>query len=158
MTSESTSGKNNLWPLLVIGIGLAFIGVTGWSIIQAREKVSPITDPAYYSHGLRYSQTALEEKAAESSGWVMRTELAGHRLNILLENGNKQTVGGCRGVLVLYDNVTSQPARRLELTILEEKSGVYFLELPAKLSGALTGDLSLHRDGARFNRRLLINL
>jgi hypothetical protein len=155
---SAATRKTNHWPLLVIVIGLSFIGVTGWSIIQARENVSPITDPAYYSHGLRYNQTTLEEKAAESSGWMMRTELNGHRLSILMVNGDKQAVRGCRGVLVLYDNVTSQPARRLELSIREEGQGVYLLELPAELTGTLTGDLALHRDGARFNRRLLINL
>jgi len=155
---EPTSHKPNHWPLLPIVIGIAFIGVTTWSIIQAHEKVSPITDPAYYSHGLRYNQTTLEERAAESSGWTMRTELTGRRLNIRLENGEHRAVIGCRGELVLYENADTQPARRLKLSVREEEGGGYLLELPAELTGTLTGDLSLHREGARFNRRLLLNL
>ena len=155
---SAATRKSNHWPLLPVGIGLAFIVVTGWSIFQAHEKVSPVTDPAYYSHGLRYNQTSLEERAAESSGWMMRTVLNDHRLSIILENSDQMAVSGCRGVLVLYDNSSSQPARRLELSVREEENGVYLMELPAELNGSLTGDLSLHRDGTRFNRRLLINL
>jgi hypothetical protein len=155
---EPTSHKPNRWPLLIITIGIAFIGVTAWSIIQAHEKVSPITDPAYYSHGLRYNQTTLEERAAESSGWLMHTELAGRQLNIRLENGEHRAVTGCRGELVLYENTDSHPARRLQLPVREKEEGVYLLELPAELTGTLTADLSLHREGASFNRRLLLNL
>ncbi len=156
--TDVANRRTGAWPLLIITIGLAFIGVTAWSIIQAHEKVSPVTDPAYYSHGLRYNQTTLEERAAESGGWVMRTELTGRHLNIMLENKVHRAVAGCRGELVLYENSATQTARRLELSVREEEAGVYHLELPAELTGSLTGDLSLHRDGARFNRRLLINL
>ena len=149
---------SNHWPLLPIAIGIAFLGVSAWSIIQAREKVSPITDPAYYSHGLRYNQTTLEERAAESAGWLLHTDLAGHRLRLRLENGARQAVSGCRGELTIYQNAHSQPARRLQIAVREVAGGVYLLELPAEINGTLSADLSLHRDGARFNRRLLLNL
>ena len=150
--------KTNPWPLLIVTIGLAFITVTAWSLIQAHEKASPITDPAYYSHGLRYNQTTLEKRAAESSGWEMGTELAGRRLKITLENGEHRAVSGCRGELVLYDTAANGSSQRLALPVREEGKGVYNLDLPPELQGSLTGDLSLQRDGARFNHRLLINL
>lgn len=150
--------KTGAWPLLVGAIGLAFLGVSGWSIQQAREKVSPITDVNYYSHGLRYNQTSLEVKAAESAGWAMHSELSGRRLTIVLENGLRQPVTDCRGQLIIYDGGGNQASRRLVLAVSEAPPGSYNIALPHGLTGGLTGDLSLHRDGAVFNRRLLINL
>lgn len=154
----TTTRKTGVWPLLPLAIGIAFLGVTGWSIQQAREKVSPVTDVNYYSHGLRYNQTTLETKAAESAGWAMRSELSGRKLSIVMENGDHQPVTGCRGQLLIYDGGQAQASRRLELAVTEAPAGSYNFTLPAELTGGLTGDLSLQRDGAVFNRRLLLNL
>lgn len=156
---HATTKKSGLWPLLVAAIGVAFLGVTGWSIQQARVKLSPVTDRDYYRHGLRYNQTKVEERAAISSGWAMRSELAGRRLTIAMANGQQQPVTGCTGQLVIYDGGTAKrTSRRIALTVSESPAGSYRIDLPADLGGTLTGDLSLHRDGAVFNRRLLINL
>lgn len=154
----TTTRKTGAWPLLPLAIGLAFLGVTGWSIQQARQKVSPVTDVNYYSHGLRYNQTALEAQAAESAGWEMRSELSGRKLSIVIKNGARQPVTGCRGQLIIYNGGQAQASRRLELAVTEAPAGSYNFALPADLTGGLTGDLSLHRDGAVFNRRLLLNL
>lgn len=157
--STATTRKTNLWPLLVIAIGAAFLAVTGWSIQQARQKLSPVTDRDYYRHGLRYNQTTLERKAAESAGWAMQSQLAGRRLTIAMANGDRQPVTGCTGQLIIYDGGSDQQAsRRLALPVSETPAGSYRIDLPADLKGSLTGDLSLHRAGAVFNRRLLINL
>jgi hypothetical protein len=155
--SEIATRKTGPWPLLVGAIGVAFLAVTFWSIQQARERLSPVTDPEYYSHGLRYNQTSLEARAAVCGGWAMRSGLAGRRLTIVMENGQRQPVTGCRGELVIYDG-SHQASRRLELAVTETTAGSYRIDLPVDLAGSLTGDLSLRRDGVRFNRRLLISL
>lgn len=156
--STATTRKTNLWPLLVIAIGAAFLAVTVWSIQQAGQKLSPVTDHDYYRHGLRYNQTTIERKAAESAGWVMHSGISGRRLTIVLENGQHEPVTGCRGQLIIYDGGTNQPSRRMALTISEAPAGSYNIAMPADLAGTLTGDLSLYRNGAVFNRRVLINL
>ncbi|NIQ96979.1 MAG: hypothetical protein GWO11_09190, partial [Desulfuromonadales bacterium] len=44
----------NPWPISIVGLGLFFLSLTAWSVIQARSGVSTVTDPAYYSHGLKF--------------------------------------------------------------------------------------------------------
>jgi hypothetical protein len=150
---SETRKKAGAWPLLVVVIGVSFLGVTGWSIYRAATGTSRITDPEYFSHGLKYNQTRIEERAAESLGWRLTSDLDEGRLLFTLQTEDAEPVSGCRGEVLIFDR-----DNRLSLPVHEEKAGYYYAELPAELSGSLTGDLLLQRDGARISRRLLINL
>ncbi|MBU0479991.1 MAG: FixH family protein [Proteobacteria bacterium] len=145
----------NVWPFLVIFIGISFLGVTGWSIYRATLGVSPVTDPEYYSHGLKYNQSNIEIKAAEASGWALSTVLKGQELVVNLVTHSGQAVTGCKGDIIIYSNSN---ARRLELELVEQSPGRYSMLFPENLTGSITGDLSLHREGARITRRLIVNL
>lgn len=150
---EQNKKRAGVWPWLVVIIGLSFLTITGWSIYRAIIGTSRVTDPAYYSHGLKYNQTKIEERAAESMGWSLSSALDGDRLLFTLETESADPVTGCRGELQIFslDN-------RLSLALQEEEVGLYYAEIPEHLTGSLTGDLLLQRDGARLSRRLLINL
>jgi len=141
------------WPWLVVFIGLSFLTITGWSIYRASIGTSRVTDPAYYSHGLKYNQSTIEEKTAESMGWQLTSAIKGDRLIFTLETGGAKPVAGCKGELLIFNG-----DNRLSLALREEKAGLYYAVLPERLTGSLTGDLLLQRGGARLNRRLLINL
>jgi hypothetical protein len=150
----SESGKKvGVWPLLVVVIGVSFLGVTGWSIYRAAIGGSRITDPGYYSHGLRYNQTRIEERAAESMGWRLTSDIDEGRLFFTLQTEEAEPVSGCRGEVLIFDRDD-----RMSLPLREERAGYYTVDIPEKLTGSLTGDLLLQRDGARLSRRLLINL
>jgi hypothetical protein len=150
---ETTKKKIGKWPWLIVLIGVLFLGLTSWAIVMAARGTSPVTDPAYYSHGLRYNQSRIETLAAESMNWRVSSSLKGNKLTITLKKGGQQPVSGCRGELVIYSS-----EERLVLAMQEKSHGSYTTEIPGELSGNLTGDLILQRDGARINRRLLINL
>jgi len=145
--------KAGAWPWLVVIIGLSFLAITGWSIYRAIIGTSRVTDPAYYSHGLKYNQSEIEERAAESMGWRLSSVLKGERLLFTLETESAAPVSGCRGELLIFNR-----DNRFSVTLREGKAGLYSAVLPKNLTGSLTGDLVLQRDGARLSRRLLINL
>ncbi|MDF1578179.1 MAG: FixH family protein [Desulfurivibrionaceae bacterium] len=149
----SEQRKAGLWPWLVIVIGVSFLAISGWSVYRAVTGGSRVTDPAYYSHGLKYNRTRIEERAAEALGWQLSTAMTADRLLVRLASAGAGPVSGCRGELLIFTG-----AKRLTLALTEKEAGLYSVELPVSLTGSLTGDLTLQRDGARLSRRLLINL
>ena len=150
VTEEKKVGR---WPWLIVLIGALFAGMTSWAILMAARGTSPVTDPAYYSHGLKYNQSRVEALAAEAMDWRVSSSLEEHKLTVTLRTGDLQPVTGCLGELVIYNS-----EKRLALLMEESVQGSYSTDIPIELSGNLTGDLLLQREGARINRRLLINL
>ena len=150
---ETPQNKIGKWPWLIVLIGVLFLALTSWAIVMAARGTSPVTDPAYYSHGLRYNQSRIEALAAESMNWRVNSSLTENKLTIALKDGDQQPVPGCRGEIIVYSN-----DERLVLALREGSYGSYSVEIPGELSGNFTGDLLLQKDGARINRRLLINL
>ena len=135
--------------LLVSG----FLIFSAWSAFQAAGFGSKVTDPDYYSKGLKYNQTRIEAQAAEAMGWRVSSSLVEHKLTVTLNTDDAEPVSGCLGEVVIFNN-----EKRLALSLQESSPGKYIADIPADLAGSLTGDLLLQRDGARINRRLLINL
>lgn len=146
--------KTKHFPWLILVIGVGFLGLTAWSIYRASNETSGVTDRDYYSHGLRYNETLLEKKAAETFGWSITTDLTGRRLQVKLYDRDGMTVHGARSSLLIFSPTTTRSIR----LPMQESDGTYSLELPADLAGTITVHLEFERDGARLKRQLLLNL
>ena len=150
-----TTAKTGSWPRLLMLLGLLFAGVTGWSIYRAASDVSAVSDADYYSHGLRYNHTRVEQQAAESLGWHLETSLEERQLRIALRDRIRQPVTGAGGDLTLYAVRAAGPTR---LPLVELAPGLYSTRLPRDLGGEVIARLTLVREGARISRTLMFNL
>ncbi|MDT8440331.1 MAG: FixH family protein [Desulfuromonadales bacterium] len=142
-------------PWLLILLGSGFLVLTAWSILIASQRSSGVTDPDYYSHGLRYNETMLEKRAAASLGWTTGIELTGHRLAIELRDREQQPVHRANGRLQLAGS-GQLPA--IEILLTEERPGRYLAILPETLRGERAAEINFIRDGARLSKRLLLSL
>ena len=140
-------------PWLIVLIGIGFAAFTGWSFYRAATGTSAVTDSDYYSHGLRYNQTLLEQRAADSLGWQMTASRSGEHLLAVLKDGNHRPVSGARGVLTLFRPDLPQPE---QFPLKETAPGRYQAALPPGTSGELTAEIAFDRAGARLQRRLLL--
>lgn len=141
------------WILLVIG-GI-FLTLTTWSIYQASQGTSAVTDRDYYSHGLRFNQTLLERKAAESLGWSITTDLAGRTLSFQLNDKLGAPVSQATGILEIF---ISESSSSMRFPLKHTGSGRYLIDLPESVAGERTARLEFERDGARISKQLLLNL
>ncbi len=149
------SAKTNRWPCLIITLGSLFLVFSFWSAYQAATRSSAVTDRNYYSHGLKYNRSLVEQKAAEGMGWSLNAVIAGQRLEIRLSDRDGKPVAGCRGETQLL-NVSRLNSLRLNLE--EAEPGLYVARLGENLLGEISARLELSRDGARISRRLQLNL
>ena len=142
------------WTFFLVILGTLFIGVTAWSILQAKQRVSGVIDRDYYSHGLRYNETELERPAAKSLGWRLSTSFDHPSLEARLVDAGNQPISGCNAEARLQ--LPDGTARLLPTS--ETSPGCYCFDLPDELRGEVLVQLSLRRDQASFHHRLLINL
>ncbi len=142
-------------PWLLPVIGGIFLILTTWSIYRASQGTSAVTDRDYYSHGLRFNETLLERKVAESLGWIVSTELQGHTLIFHLKDKNEAPVLEARGTLEIFLKDVSSSVR---LPLVNIGPGKYQINLSEKVSGEMAARLEFERDGARISRSLLLNL
>jgi nitrogen fixation protein FixH len=152
MTAASSPYR---WPLLLATLGALFLLFSAWSAYRAVNGGSAVSDRDYYSHGLRYNHTRVEQKAAESLGWSLTAEVRGTQIAIRLADRAGLPVGACRGELELF---ASRPDTRLRLPLVETSPGLYTATIAPDLRGEISARLYLSRDGARIDRRLLFNL
>jgi len=143
------------FPWLIVVLGAGFTALSAWSFYRAALGTSAVTDADYYSHGLRYNQTLLERRAADSQGWQVTVAYAGDHLLVTLNDGGRQPVSGARGTLTLFRAELPRPQ---QLLLQEGTPGRYQALLPAGLSGELTAEVAFERAGARLQRRLLLAL
>jgi len=145
--------KHTPWLLLVIGG--CFLLLTAWALMSAAWRSSGVTDRDYYSHGLRYSQTQLERKAAESLGWMASAELQDDALLVRLRDRDHQPVSGAGGRLTLPG---TEGRAELVVVLQETSPGVYRGQLPGGLQGERPAEILFERAGARLSKRLLLLL
>lgn len=144
----------NRWPYLLLGIGLFFFGVTGWSVYRSLIGVSAVTDRHYYSHGLRYNDSLVEQRAAESLDWQVTVELQNGRLTARWHDKNKQPVAGGDASLVL----SVRNHADITVPMQGDESGRYGATLPTSLRGEVQALLTLNLGSATLRRPLLLNL
>lgn len=149
-------GKRRGWhPLLTVVIVL-FLTLTAWAIEQARQKVSPVSDPDYYSNGLHYSAAERQAQAAEKAGWSLAVKRDGDILEVRVTDQQGRPVSGADAELVL---VGSHPGnmKRVDQVMTERDPGQYLARLPAGLSGQVLVRFNLTRDEASLHRSMLLN-
>jgi nitrogen fixation protein FixH len=148
------ASPRSFWPRFLLLLALVFLALTGWSIYRAGTRVSAVTDAGYYSHGLRYNHTRIEQQAAAGLGWTLTTALEERRLQVRLLDRSGAAVSGASGELTLYAVRSGNPTT---LPLVELAPGQYTTRLPAALQGEITGRLRLQRDGAQLSRSLMFN-
>ena len=58
--------ENSRWPAFIILLVLTFVVFSWWSLQRAASGVSAVSDPNYYSHGLKYNSTNIEIQTAQA--------------------------------------------------------------------------------------------
>ena len=145
----------NPWPAAITALGLFFLSLTAWSVLQARTGVSAVTDPAYYSHGMKFQETAVERQAAASSGWQLRAAVDRGRLTMQLTDRDGEPIAGASGELKVFAAATG---RNHSLALEATAPGQYRAQLPTSLQGTVPASVHFQRAGAQFTQRLQFNL
>ena len=141
-------------PWLIVLLGIGFTAFTAWSFYRAAIGTSNVTDADYYSHGLRYNQTQLEQKAASALGWDAAVRLDGRQLRVVLTDGHQQPVTTAHGILTLLGSA----GETLRLPLAEETGGIYHGIIPPGLRGELAAQIDFEHAGGRLSKRLLLAL
>ncbi len=136
---------------MIACLGSLFLVFSFWSAYQAATRSSAVTDRHYYSHGLRYNDTLVEQKAAESLGWTPTVSVDGHTVEVRLTDREGRPVSGCQGHIVLLD-------AGVTVSLAEDDASFYRAALTPGLQGEVAARLEISRDGARISRRLILNL
>lgn len=102
-----TSSKKTVAPLIILALILAFICFLIWSALQAKNFGPRITDPDYYSKGLRYNTTLVEKRAASVLGWTISSSIRNGQLRVRLLDKQLRPVAKANGQLFLYQKKTS---------------------------------------------------
>lgn len=132
----------------------AFILFLAWAGRQSAMQVSQISDPAYYTEGLKYTHSQVEKQSATAQGWNFVTDIGAKRLVFTLRDKNKAPISKAQSELTLYVNAQKQT---LWLHGVEKGAGRYVFDLPESLAGALPARIEFTRQGERLSQQLLIN-
>ncbi len=150
----SKSKTNNPYVLLILLLLGSFVFFSLWSARQAATRGSRISDPAYYSKGLKYNHTQVEKRAAASRGWQLKTEVVKNQLCFRLFNKQHQSISRASGELTLFLGEKDQVLR---LPTTETEPGTYLVKLPAGISGSVQARIEFNQQGVTLSRQLLVN-
>ena len=142
------------FPWLLVLLGVGFAALSAWSFYRAAHGTSAVTDADYYSHGLRYNQTQLEQNAASALGWDASVQLDGRQLRVALIDGRQQPVTTARGILTLL----GVAGETLRLPLAEATGGIYLGIIPSGVRGELAAQIDFEHAGGRLSKRLLLAL
>jgi nitrogen fixation protein FixH len=140
--------------LFILLILSAFVIFSIWSARQAATRGTEISDPLYYSKGLKYNLSQAEEQNATGEGWHLETTFADKMLRFHLSDLKGDPIRKAAGSVTLYLN---NPDQELNLPTKEEQPGIYLTRVPETIHGSLSATVEFSRQGARLNRRLLVN-
>lgn len=143
------------YVLLILLLLCAFLLFSLWSARQAATRGSQISDHNYYSKGLKYNNTRVEQRAAASRGWQLETAIKDRSIVFKLSDKQGQPITQATGELTLF---LSQEKQVLRLQPAESQPGLYLLMLPAEISGSLQARIEFEQQDARISRQLLVNL
>lgn len=151
----ATLKRKSPYVLFIILLLCSFLLFSIWSARQAASRGSQISDLNYYSKGLKYNNTRVEERAAASRGWQLETVIKEKTLVFKLSDRTGQPISQATGELTLFLSEENQVIR---LQPTETQAGVYRLMLPVQISGSLQARIEFEQQGARVSRQLLVNL
>jgi nitrogen fixation protein FixH len=142
------TGRDRLWPLLVVGLLGCFALLTVWAVREAVVKTSPVSDPSYYRRGVTHDQEIKARGRAAELGWTLDVATDGDQLRVRLRDGAGKPVVGARLELVL------PPAGDPPLLLAETEPGAYTAPLPP--SGHVrTARLAVSHADGRIDQDLL---
>jgi hypothetical protein len=151
------NAENSRWPAFIIALIVTFVAFSCWSLQRAASGVSAVSDSKYYSHGLKYNATNIEIQTAQALRWTVTPKVQGRVLTVQVEDAEQVGVSGANGFITVQpDSAEQGPVESLPL--LESGQGLYMLSVPAKLPKTFSASLTLTKDQATVQRRLLINL
>lgn len=144
--------RSRFWPGLLLGLGVGFAGLMGWSVHRAETRGSPISDRAYYRHGAELDAELAARRAAQDAGWTVVAVLRGGDLHVRLAGEAGQPLTGADVVLRLSEGRDGGPLR-----LAEGPAGEYVVRLPARLPSPVPAQLRVARGDARLERSLLLS-
>jgi nitrogen fixation protein FixH len=147
--------SDSRWRLLILLLVGGFLVFSAWTFYRAGRESSAVVDSDYYSHGLRFDQTLLEQNAAAALGWQLHAELAGRQLRLALADQQLRPVTAAHGTLTVRNGLRGAA---WHLALSEERDGSYRCQLPDALRGEQTAQVTFTRDGATIVRQLLLAL
>ncbi len=147
--------RKNPYVLFILLLLVSFLIFSVWSAQRAATRGSRISDPEYYSKGLKYNNTRVEERAAASQGWTLETVIEQKTLHFKLFDRKNLAIEHAAGKLTLF---LGEQKRILRLPLKETRPGRYVVSLPAGTSGSLQAQVEFEKQGALINRQLLVNL
>jgi nitrogen fixation protein FixH len=153
--NPQNENKKNVYPLMIVLLIGVFLVFSTWAALQAAGLGSRVTDADYYSKGLRYNTSQVEKRAAETLGWRLETRLDGQALEFRLTDRQGTLVDRAIGAIYL---AVPGAAENVHLSAREFDAGRYRINLTDKIKGSVQARLEFERQGARLNRRLLLNL
>lgn len=145
------------WPAFLITLVLSFVAISWWSLQRAASGVSPVSDPKYYSHGLKYNSTNIEIQTAQALKWVVTSTVKGRELTVQVQDAKQEGISGAKGALTVQAEGADQRALP-PWPLTESGQGRYTVSIPAELPRTFSASLTLSKDQATVQRRLLINL
>lgn len=149
--------ENVRWPAFIICLVLAFVAFSWWTMDRAISGVSPVSDPNYYSHGLKYNHTSIEIQTAQALSWKITPKVEARVLTIRVVDAKESGIDEAKGsILVQPEGAGQSPMPALPL--IDSGAGFYTVTFPASLPRTLSASLTLTKEQATIQRRLLINL
>lgn len=155
MAKESSGNLPNSYQIFIVLMISTFIVFSVWSAKQASSNGTNVTDSDYYSKGLKYNKTLVEQRAASVLGWQIETELNDRTLQISLADSKRQPVVGAGARVFLYYDASGTTT---DLSLTEHASGIYSLSIPDGIAGEVRARLEIELDGAKVSRQILLNL
>ncbi len=144
-----------LTPYFLAGLIVTFILFLAWSARQASTGGTDVTDPDYYSKGLKYNSTLIEKRAASVIGWAVRAELTPGKLALHLTDKDDGPVVNATGTATFPE----PGGNRVRVFALQEfNPGTYLLALPQELTGERLARIDFEHGGARISRQLMLNI
>ncbi len=144
----------NLWVVFLVFLGVFFLSLLGWSFYRANMEVSKVTDKEYSSRGHQYASTDRQLAEAEKLGWEILCTRQGEHLKVRLNRADGKPVSGAEGEIEFLQNESDTNASIASL--LETETGVYVVQLPAAARAETHGRLSLSKDGALLQKKVII--
>jgi nitrogen fixation protein FixH len=148
------SKSYNFYVILILLLLGSFVLFSAWSAHQASTRGSQISDPAYYSKGLKYNHTQIEIQAAASRGWQLETTIEKKILNFRLFDSQQQPIAGANGVLTLYPG---EQQAVLHLRTTEIQPGRYQVKLLGTNKNSVQARIEFELQGILLSRQLLLN-
>ncbi|MDD5758101.1 MAG: FixH family protein [Desulfobulbaceae bacterium] len=149
--------ENIRWPAFIVCLVVSFCLFSWWTMNRAISGVSPVSDPNYYSHGLKYNNTSIEIQTAQALSWTITPKVKGRVLTVQVVDAQESAVSGLQGsVAAQFEGARQGPLS--ELSLSDNGQGLYAVTLPSSLPRTFSANLTMKKDQATVNRRLLINL